>query len=258
MSFQVNGRTLHRYTVDSVGRIYTDHEDLWLPSVTTVLSMKPTPEPLKNWKKNTDNWEAITKYKQNRGTLIHYECQNPLIDEEIWSSDEQSSEDYIKETGQWERYEREREWALEKWELIRSVYGITPETVLDIETYTLNTDVGYAGQFDILYQDQETNETVLCDLKTSKDIYDKFPLQLSSYAHAVDISIDRAEVIRMNPDNDDWFRSTSHDWERPLEDYYAEFIGYRRQFEEERMDAVLAHIQDLIERNEITKEQQPA
>lgn len=250
------GDELERYTVDGVGRIYTDHDDLWLPSVTTVLSMRPTPDALKKWKKNTENHEEITRYKANRGTLIHYECQNEFVDGDMWGMEEERSENEIREEPEkWERFKEEREWARNTWGLIKKVSSISKENVIDTETFVTNTDIGYGGQFDLLYHDPVEDETVLADLKTSKAVYHpKFPLQLTSYKKAVDVTVDRMEVIRLNPDNKDWEISSSHDWPESEETLWSQFVDLRRQLEEERMQTIHQHITDQIDEGDIESE----
>ncbi len=247
----MHSRNLHRYTIDGVGRVYTDGDELWLPSVSTVLDVRPTPEGLKRWKKNTENADEIMTYKQNRGTLIHEALQQDIMPEDpktgepmniLWGEDEQESEDELKANNNWDRFQEEKEWALETWELIKKVLNI--DTVLDIETFTVNTDVGYAGQFDLLYQDEQTNETVLADLKTSKDVYEKHQLQASAYANSVPISIDRMEIIRLNPDRQDWYVSSSHDWEDTPDELYNEFCRLRGVLEQEKLETVIETIQD--------------
>lgn len=256
----MHSRDLHRLTIDDVGRLYTNGEDLWLPSVSTVLGMRPTPEGLKRWKKRNDNHKEITKYKQNRGTLIHEALQQDIMPtdpstgepvEVLWGDDEQQSEDELKENGNYERFLEDLEWAQETWEIIKKVANLPrddpdrePNRILDIETFTTNTDIGYAGQFDLLYQDIETDETVLADLKTSKSVYEKHLLQASAYANSVPITIDRMEVIRLNPDQKDWRVYASPDWPRAREDLFDEFCQLRNQLEQEKLETIIETIQD--------------
>lgn len=246
--------TLNRYTFDD-GRIYTDG-DAWCPSVSHVLSVRDDPPGLQNWKKRTSESEKDwTKfYSQNRGTLIHYGLLSQLVDEEFWSDDEQSSEDCLRgratheETGltgdyeTWEEFQSDKEWALEAWDLIRSINGIHPETTLDVEVYVLNTDVGYGGQFDLLYVDD--GDVVLADLKTSKYVYDKHLVQLVAYSHAVDIIVDRLEVIRINPDGKTWEISRSDEWVEDRDDLWSEFCDLREQIEDERILELKERAQD--------------
>lgn len=242
----MNTEALQRVTIDGVGRLYNDpKQDLWLPSVSTVLDVRPTPEALKQWKERVDNYDELMSWYQNRGTLLHAEClsqltpKDPDTDEpivEIWGKDEQESEDELKDSDKWDEYERDREWALEAWEVVKMVSNI--DTVLDCETFIFETDIGYAGQFDLLYHDNEANETVLADLKTSKNVYDKHQIQLAAYAMAVPITVDRLEVIRINPDRRDWEVSSSHTWAVDRRDLENEFIELRAKLEREKLETI--------------------
>lgn len=244
------GEDLEQYTFDDDGRMYTDHGDLWLPSVSTVLNVADDPPGLRNWKRRTTEEERRQKqfYTQNRGTLIHYYILDTLTDREMWSDDEQSSVDELKGrttneqlglTGgpdTWDRFQEDKEWALDTWEMIQSVYDIRPENTLGVELFVKNTDVGYAGQFDLLSIDPDTSEVVLRDLKTSKRVYDKHLKQLEAYSHAVDISVDRLEVIRINPDQHRWNISRSDEWLEDRRDLWNEFCALREKLEQQKID----------------------
>ena len=252
-----------RYTIDDLGRLYEVGEDLF-PSVSTVLDMRDTPEQLKQWKQRQNNYDAKMSFYQNRGTLIHAKCQEDIIPrnketgepvKEIWGKDERLSEKELKENGKYEEFETNMEWINTAWPIIKKVLNLPPNPdaqdddsyneVLDIETYVANKNIGYAGQFDILYHDDETNETVLADLKTAKSTYEKFQLQLAAYKMALPMVIDRMEVIRMNPDNRDWYISTSDEWERSTEDLQDEFIDLRTQLERQKLKTIVETIKDV-------------
>jgi len=251
---QMQGPNLERYTFDDDGRVYTDHGELWLPSVSTVLEVRDKPPALRNYLKRTSQSEQDEKtfYTQNRGTLIHYDLLSQLVEEEFWSDDEQNSEDCLKGLkdhegtgltgGQetWERYKEDREWAREAWDLIRDVYGINPESTLNVVLLVKNTEVGYAGQFDLLYEDD--GDVVLADIKTSKRVYDKHLIQLTAYAYAVNITVDRMEVIRINPDSETWEISRSDEWIEDREDLYETFCGLRNQLS----DAKIQQLKDRV------------
>lgn len=252
------GTSLDRFTFGDDARIYTDYDDLWLPSVSMVLSMREKAPGFRNWLKRTSEAEQNqTKfYTSNRGTLIHYELLSQLVDYEFWSEDEQASKDQLRgrevddETGltgdyeTWERYQEDEEWAKEAWTLIRRVYGIEPDSVLEVEHFVTNTDVGYAGQFDLLYVDDE-GDVVLADIKTSKRVYDKHLVQAVAYMHAVDITVDEIQIIRINPDSKTWEVSSSDDWLDDLDELWEEFKSLRRELGEERIREVKERVDDL-------------
>ena len=88
--------------------------------------------------------------------------------------------------------------------------GITEESVISVERFMLNEDIGYGGQCDLLYEDPDGN-IVVADLKTSSGLRQKHRLQSVAYAKAVeqdeDIDVDevdRVEVIRIHPDTETW------------------------------------------------------
>lgn len=245
---------LHRHTFED-GRIYVDG-DQYYPSVSTVLDVREKPPGLKNYFDRTTEDQRRDKsfYTQNRGTLIHYKLLDQLTDREMWSEDEQSSRDQLKgnehneeldRTGgldMWERYQRDEEWALETWDLIRNIYNIHPENTLNVELFVTNSDVGYAGQFDLLYEDD--GDVVLADLKTSKWVYDKHLIQLSAYMHAVDVVVDRMEVIRLNPDSERWEISRSDEWAEDPDDLWEEFVDLRAEFADEKLEELTERAQN--------------
>lgn len=94
--------------------------------------------------------------------------------------------------------------------------GVTPEDVMSVEhMFALPENEesghkGFGGQADMIYEDPVTGEHVVVDLKTSKDVYDKHKHQAAAYAQAAlespDMNgdyIDRAEIWRFNPDQEE-------------------------------------------------------
>lgn len=246
---------LSRYTVEGVGRIYSNGEDIWLPSVSTVLDVRETPEALRRWKKRTDDYEEIMWYKQNRGTLIHETCLQQVAPDgpdgepviKLWGDDETQSAMELWYGGSYERYLENEEWAHTVWDYIKIITGLDDDgdsRVLDSETYVFNTDIGYAGQFDLLYYDEDEDDVVLADLKTSKSTYEKHQLQLSAYAMAVDVAVDRLEVLRLSPDLRDWEVFPDDEWELDREDLETEFIRLKGQLESEKLSTLVETIKD--------------
>jgi len=235
-----------RYSVEDVGRIYTDRVDVWLPSVSTVIDVQETPEALRRWKQRNDNHKEILFYKQNFGTVAHAELLQDLADDmyadiELWSKDEEESKQSLKRVGKWERCQRELEYLKSMWELCKQVANF--DYIHDVETFVVDTDIGYAGQFDLLYEDQQTGETVLADLKTSKDVYDKHLIQLSAYEMAVPMNIDRLEVIRLNPERRDWRIFPDTEWPDDPSDLQSEFIRLRAELERTHLKTIVETVQ---------------
>lgn len=222
---------LERYTMPE-GRVYTDGENLFLPSVTTVIDQQPEPEGIKYWKKKHDgkgdnkDWRNILQYKGNRGTMIHYVLLNEFAEEDIHGANEENSTEELKLEGNWDRYQNDLTFAEEAWEEIKSVRGINKESVLDVECFVTNPGVGYAGQFDLLYVDKDSN-VVLSDLKTGKGVYEKYKLQLTAYENALNLDIDKLEVIRIYPDGKEWETSHDCDWRESRDDLWSTFRELR-------------------------------
>jgi hypothetical protein len=217
------------------GRVYTDFEDLYLPSVSHVLDEMPTPEGIKNWKNKHDgtggkkHWRDILQYKSNRGTLIHYNLLNEFEEGDMYSVDEKDSEEELKVEGDWKRYRQDLTYAQEAWEDIKRVRGIRDESVLNVECFVTNTGVGYAGQFDLLYVDDDSN-VVLSDIKTSNidsAPYTKHKLQLTAYMNALRLDVDRLEVVIIHPDTRRWKISHNTDWSEDVSELWEQFRELR-------------------------------
>lgn len=236
---------LERYTMDE-GRVYTDGDDLALPSVTTVLDQAPEPEGIKYWKQKYDgtggnkHWTDILQYKGNRGTMIHYRLLNEFSDEDIHGKNEENSEEQLKLEGNWKRYQEDLAFAQDAWEEIKKVRGINDSSVLDVECFVTNVGVGYAGQFDLLYVDDDSN-IVLADLKTGKGVYPKYKKQLTAYENALNLDVDRLEVIRIYPDGEEWEVSHDGKWIESREELWNEFYELRQEMGdiESKMESIL-------------------
>lgn len=216
---------LFRVTTEDM-RVYTDGDEVFLPSVTSVLSEASTPIGIKIWKENNDDWEEIMQFKANRGTLIHYNLLNEFVDGDMYGEEEEDSTEELKLEGNWSRYEEGLEFARGAWEEVKEIRGINDDSVLDVECFVTNIAVGYAGQFDLLYID-ESGDLVLSDLKTGKGVYPKYQRQLVAYANALELDIDKLEVIRISPDNEEWEISHSSDWSNSRRELWATFMELR-------------------------------
>lgn len=236
---------LERYTLPE-GRVYTDGEDMTLPSVTTVLDQGEEPAGIKYWKQKNDgkngnpHWKDILNYKANRGTMIHYKLLNEFSGEDIHGKNEDDSTSELKLNGNWKRYQDDLTFAEDAWKEIKQVRGINEESVLDVECFVTNIGVGYAGQFDLLYIDKDSN-IVLGDLKTGKGVYPKYKKQLVAYENALNLDVDRLEVIRIYPDGEEWEVSASEDWAESREELWKEYRDLRSQMGDvqERMDSII-------------------
>jgi len=225
---------LQRFTLPE-GRVYTDNEELYLPSVSTVLDEMPEPDGIKYWKKkydgqgDTKHWRTILQYKGNRGTLIHYNLLNEFAEEDMYSVDEENSADELKVEGNWHRYKEDSVYAQDAWEDIKRVRGIHPENVLNVECFVKNANIGYAGQFDLLYVDEDSN-VVLSDIKTSNAQYapyEKHKMQLVAYSKALELDVDILEVLIIHPDSESWKISHNTDWPEDVDELWDQFCELR-------------------------------
>jgi hypothetical protein len=236
---------LTRYTMEE-GRVYTDGDEMALPSVTTVLDQAPEPEGIKYWKQKNNgkngnpHWEDILQYKGNRGTMIHYRLLNGFSDDDIGGANEENSTEQLKVEGNWKRYQSDLVFAQDAWEEIKAVRGINEDSVLDVECFVTNNGIGYAGQFDLLYIDKDSN-IVLGDLKTGKGVYPKYKKQLVAYENALNLDVDRLEIIRIYPDGEEWEVSDDSKWSESREELWQEFVGLRNEMGdvEERMQGII-------------------
>jgi len=271
-------RDLRRFTTggEDGKRVYTDGDELFLPSVTTVLDERGTPVGIKIWKDNSSgqpddytekqkcwncgeptehhyvevgdiedrstsggvwkceecgsidyrHWEDILQYKSNRGTMIHYNLLNEFEDGDMFGQNEEDSTEELKLEGDWERYRSELTFAEDAWEEIKQIRGINSEQVLDVECFVTNVGVGYAGQFDLLYVDND-GDVVLSDLKTGKGVYPKYKMQLVAYDNALELPVDKLEIIRINPDREEWEVSHNDDWKESRKELWADFMDLR-------------------------------
>jgi hypothetical protein len=237
---------LERYTLPE-GRVYTDGDELALPSVTTVLDQAPEPRGIKYWKEKNDgtngnpHWEDILQYKGNRGTMIHYRLLNEFADEDIHGTNEENSTEEMKLEGNWKRYQQDLAFAEDAWKEIKVVRDINDKSVLDVECFVTNTGIGYAGQFDLLYVDADSN-IVLADLKTGKGVYPKYKKQLVAYSNALNLDIDRLEVIRIYPDGEEWEVSHDGKWPESRDELWQDFLELRNG-----MDDVQEQMESIIE-----------
>ena len=236
ITFDEDVDDLVRFTLPD-GRVYTDNEDLYLPSVSTVLDQKPEPEGITKWQQNNDgtggttHWRDILSYKSSRGTLIHYNLLNEFADEDMYSVEESDSEEELKDSNEWDRYQDDLAYAENAWDRITQFRGITEESVLNVECFVINSSIGYAGQFDLLYVDKNDN-IVLSDIKTSKQSrapYKKHKLQLVAYMNALNLEVDTLEVLVIHPDSEKWKISHDSDWDESVDELWSEFVELREE-----------------------------
>jgi len=232
-------------------RVYvdTDSGDCYF-SVTTVKEFRDDPEKddaIAGWKQKYDGtdgreyWQDILDYKSWRGTLAHYAVLNNLADRELRGDEENDALDAIDEAGEFrgedthDRIFKQVNTVVNEFERIADRRGITPASTIDVERYVVDDEHNYAGQYDLLYRAPD-GQTVLADLKTStlkphpspseyayRTRFPEFGLQLSAYANAVPRSVDRCEVIWIDPRRDTTAVLAEPDWPQPRSAYFREF-----------------------------------
>jgi len=223
-------------------------------------------------KGDNPDWQHILEYKRNRGTLAHHAAMAELNEEvhgaELWSQDEADS---LKETysrtddsqflysiladrgvvSDQEMYKNtiaetdttiedvffnDMDWFSNAFQDKAEDLGINADTTIAVEKMFLipaNEDHGgYGGQVDLLYEDPETGDTVVADLKTSSAVRDKHKYQAAAYAKAVEQTpgvsvdeVDRAEIIRLYPDDQETEVYTLTDFNQ----YWEEFAKTTRR-----------------------------
>ena len=126
---------------------------------------------------------------------------------------------------------------------------ITEDNVIAVEQFLFEDEVGYAGQVDLVYDDDGT--TVVADLKSSSGCYNKHQLQGAAYAKAIERSdlnvdtVDRLEVHRTHPRSGEMAVHTHKDapnqssihttkyWNESYDDLWQQFKSLVKNFEYE-------------------------
>jgi len=124
----------------------------------------------------------------------------------------------------WDHCLRDIDWAIGEFGDVAEDYGITESSTIATEKYVLDEEIGYSGQFDLLYEAPD-GAVVLGDLKLSSGIRIGYKLQLAAYANALDRHVDRLQVIRLHPDSQEVEVEGSRDWERSVTGLCHEFLG---------------------------------
>lgn len=129
---------------------------------------------------------------------------------------------------------------VEAFEEICDRLGVDEDSVIAVERYLLHDDPRFGGQTDLVYEDPN-GDAVVVDLKTSSSLRQKHRLQAVAYKHGVEQAewgpseIDRVEVWRIDPDNEEWqihsnvvpsHVSDLYDEERPDDSRYTDAFWF--------------------------------
>lgn len=223
--------TLRRYTSDA-GRVYVNAEGQVLPSVTTVWSHGEEPKAVQAWKARNDgkdgrpDWREILEYTRARGIMLHHQILSKYAEDGLNGAQISQAEATIRAAGKQTRYDEEAAFVETAWTQLASQRGITTGSVLAVESFVSDPTVGYAGQFDLMYVEEDLT-LVLADIKTGRAVYEKDKVQLVAYAAASQHSPDRLEVLRVDPDQQEWEVSDSDSWAEDPQLLWGKFLEAR-------------------------------
>lgn len=234
--------------LDGVGtyRVYTTEDGEWYPSVSAINDHRPNPEmrhALRNWRQkyngigNREHHSDIRKVTSRFGTLAHPHALSPFTERDLWTEEEATAKRELQEHGHFRGVDAwtwaRRRFAFIQQGLVRALSDEEIVDVLGVERYVLNRDLGYGGQYDLLYtrSTEEGEETVLCDLKTGSEIRHNDRLQVAAYAEAIDHEVDVLKIVRAycRGSNETLEVQTDDEFEKSRDAYLEEFAGYADQ-----------------------------
>ena len=134
-------------------RVYKRAENLYYPSVTTILQYMPKNKFFENWIKDVGhNADLIMRKAGKEGTQVHEAAELLVIGEEVGWMDDYGNAKYSQIV----------------WEMILKFYDFwttyKPE-LISVEEFVRSDEYKYAGTADLVVK--LNNETWLLDLKTS-------------------------------------------------------------------------------------------
>ena len=135
------------------GHFYSEKKVLY-PSVTTILHQIPNPG-LERWKEFTPSWRKISIEACKTGTAIHTQIEHIAIRKQV----KVTYKDQIRAYKTWEKE--------------------TGFRCLRTEVKVKSESAQYAGSLDLV--GKIGNELFIIDIKTSKQIWPEYLLQLSAY-----------------------------------------------------------------------------
>lgn len=201
----------------------------YYPSATWISSCYPKDIAFMKWlaDQGWDNADKIKNEAGGRGSKIHAACEilmhgNPLSwDEKIKNPKTELMEDIT--TSEWGAICSFKRW-----------FDETQPNIHLVEHVILSHKYGYAGTIDLVYE--KDGQIVLLDIKTGKNVYTEYELQLSCYKHALIESgafdrIDRMEILQVGYNrNKAGFKVTE------IEDKFDLFLAARQIWANENGD----------------------
>lgn len=173
-------------------------QNQWVPSVTSIISAQPN-QYITQWKKRytPEQIDAVLKYAQTRGTLIHYNALQQYCNAFV-TQEPPELKDIQKSIGN-ETMSQEIQIAMVLFKQFRSVFTLEPVAV---ERVVNNHEIGYAGRVDFqgYLISGKKKIPILMDIKTGKEIYrGDTSLQLTAYNKALDDFAERLYVLLLHP-----------------------------------------------------------
>ena len=166
-------------------RVYKRAENLYYPSVTTILQYMPKNKFFENWIKDVGhNADLIMRKAGKEGTQVHEAAELLVIGEEVGWMDDYGNAKYNEKV--WEMINKFVDfWTTYKPELIST------------EEFVFSDEYRYAGTADLVCK--INGEVWLIDFKTSNSLHKSYDLQLASYAKALKeskgIEIERTGIL---------------------------------------------------------------
>ena len=166
-------------------RYYKRAENLYYPSVTTVLQYMPKNKFFENWLKDVGhNAELILQKAGKEGTQVHEAIESLLKGEEV---------EWIDNYGN-------AKYSLEVWGMIIKFYDFwntyKPDLILS-EALVYSDEYKFAGTVDLVVK--LDGEVWLLDIKTSNSLQRAYDLQLAAYAKGLkeskQIEVERTGII---------------------------------------------------------------
>lgn len=223
---------INKEKIGSLRKYFIDDETY--TSVSTIAGLYGENKTiLENWKakNNGENGNPYHKDLMNlkalRGTIAHAKTLEPFYDGELWGEEEETAVERLENYEQYRQSfldedeypwqpenipflrdnESPKEWSerttpIIKQELLENCLSDVEEVVA-VEQYLYSSTYNFAGQVDFVYRNSR-GKLIVCDLKTSKFVFDKHKLQVSAYALAYeevyDVNVDMLKIARASPE----------------------------------------------------------
>ena len=166
-------------------RVYKRAEDLFYPSVTTILQYMPKGKFFETWLKDVGhNAEIILQRAGKEGTQVHEAVEALVKGEEVTWLDNYGNAKY----------------SILVWKMIikfHDFWTTYKPTLISSEDFIYSDTHKYAGTMDLVVELE--GEKWLLDVKTSNSLYRSYDLQLAAYATALKeakgIKVDRTGIL---------------------------------------------------------------